>query len=225
MKVFADHATMVEEKAAHVGMSIRASGVAEAGKTRDGVPVLKELTGAESVDVVTRAGAGGMILTEAARSAESNTGGATEMDATEVHKLIEAAVKTAQAPLIERAIRGDAREAATAILKDVTLHEAAKGLVIETVLRDIPQKDGVLDTAKFTEAVNAEAKRIGEVMAAAGTGHRPVGMGGAPVQIDAKEAERRAVAEKASEENAVKVFESLGMPEAAAKFAAKGRAA
>ena len=39
MKVFADHAQMVEEKAAHVGMSIRASGIAEAGKTRDGVPV------------------------------------------------------------------------------------------------------------------------------------------------------------------------------------------
>ncbi len=232
MKVFADHAQMVEEKAAHVGMSIRARGVAEAGKTRDGVPVLKELTGAESVDVVTRAGAGGMILTEAAKPANPNTGGATEMDAAEVTKLVEAAVKAAlapvqaqQTPLIERAIRGDAREAATKILSTVTLHEAAKGLVIDSVLRDIPQKDGGLDTDKFTESVNAEAKRIGEVMAAAGTGARPVGMGGAPVQIDAKEAERRAAEAKTSEENAIKVFESLGMPKDAAAFAAKGRAA
>ena len=59
MKVFQDHAQIVEEKAAHVGMSIRASGVAESGKRQDGLPVLKQLTGAESVDVVTRAGAGG----------------------------------------------------------------------------------------------------------------------------------------------------------------------
>ena len=42
MKVFADHATTVEEKAPHVGMSIRASGVAESGgKLREGVPVLE----------------------------------------------------------------------------------------------------------------------------------------------------------------------------------------
>jgi hypothetical protein len=232
MKVFADHAQMVEEKAAHVGMSIRASGVAEAGKMRDGVPVLKELTGAESVDVVTRAGAGGMILTEAAKPANLNEGGAADMDAAEVTKLVEAAVRAAlapvqaqQAPLLERALRGDAREEATRILAGVTLHEAAKTMVIENVLRDIPTKDGAIDTAKFTEAVNAEAKRIGAAFAAAGTGARPIGMGIAPVQIDAKEAERQAAQEKSEGENAIAIFESLGMPKDAATFAALGRAA
>ena len=251
MKVFADHAQMVEEKAAHVGMSIRASGIAESGKMREGVPVLKELTGAESVDVVTRAGAGGMILTESSRptltpdpaaaakvgasgvpilteSAKPDnlkTGGGPEMDATEVQKLIEAAVKTAQAPLLERALRGDAREAAATILTGVTLHETAKTLVIETVLKDIPHTDGVLDLAKFAESVNAEAKRIGAVIAASTGSGRVVGMGAAPVEIKPEEAARRAAAEKASDEEAINVFESLGLPKEAATFAAKGRAA
>jgi hypothetical protein len=225
MKVFADHSQMVEEKAAHVGMSIRASGIAESGKMRDGVPVLKELTGAESVDVVTKAGAGGMILTEAAKPANPNTGGAAEMDAAEVQKLIEAAVKTAQAPLLERALRGDAREAAAGILAGVTLHEAAKALVIDNVLRDIPTKDGALDMVKFKEAVEAEAKRVGAVVSAATGSGQVRDMGSAPVQIDAKEAERRAQLAKTDEEEAIRVFESLGMPPDAAKFAAKGRAA
>ena len=147
------------------------------------------------------------------------------MDAAEVQKLIEAAVKTAQAPLLERAIRGDAREAAAKILKDVTLHEAAKALVIDAVLKDIPQKDGALDVATFTESVNAEAKRIGAVIAAATGSGRVVGMGAAPVEIKPEEAARRAAADKASDEEAINVFESLGLPKDAATFAAKGRAA
>ncbi len=235
MKVFADHAQLVEEKAAHVGMSIRASGIAEAGRMKDGVPILKELTGAESVDVVTNAGAGGMILTEAAKPQqqqlfESNTGGAAEMDAAEVAKLVEAAVKAAlapviaqQVPLTERAIRGDAREVATKILKDITLHESAKAMVIDTVLVNIPQRDGNLDTVAFTESVNAEAKRIGVVIAAATGSGRVTGMGAAPVEIKPEEAARRAAAAKADDEQAVAIFESLGMPADAAKFAAKGR--
>ncbi len=245
MKVFADHAQMVEEKAAHVGMSIRASGVAESGKMRDGVPVLKQLTGAESVDVVTRAGAGGMILTESAKKIgealnshiddvaklyteaakpANPTEGGTDMDAAEVQKLIEAAVKTAQTPLIERAIRGDAREEATRLLKSVTLHEAAKEMIVDNVLRDIPQKDGALDAAKFKESVEAESKRIGALLAAATGSGQVRGMGAAPV-IDSKESEARAARDKADDEAAIRVFESLmpGAPKGAAELAAKGR--
>jgi hypothetical protein len=119
MKVFADHATLVEEKAAHVGMSIRAGGNAESGKMREGVPVLKEFTHAESVDVVTRAGAGGLILTEAARSANPNEGGADDMDAAELKTLKESlALREAnEKKLLERALRGDAREFIAVTLK------------------------------------------------------------------------------------------------------------
>lgn len=229
MKVFADHAQMVEEKAAHVGMSIRAGGVAESGVTREGLPVLKEFTRAESVDVVTRAGAGGMILTEAARSAESQHQ-EDSMDAAELKKLQESL--TAQSALnqrlLERAIRGDAREEAVRILKGVSLVEAAKERVIDAVTRDfaaIPQKDGALDTAKFTEAVNAAAKAEGAYVASLMGSGQVRGMGVAPVQIDAKEAEKAAADQKRLREAAVRSYMDLGMPKAAAEQAAGEREA
>jgi hypothetical protein len=158
MKVFADHAQMVEEKAPHVGMSIRAFGQQESGKTKDGVPVLKELTSAESVDVVTRAGAGGMILTEAARGAESHQED-SEMDA-DLKALQESNRK-----LLERALRADAREEAQRLLEGVTLPAAAKAHVIDTVMREaVPLKDGELDKTKLAEAIKAEAKRVGQMI-------------------------------------------------------------
>lgn len=218
MKVFQDHAQLVEEKAAHVGMSIRASGLAESGKSHEGLPVLKELTGAESVDVVTRAGAGGMILTESARTQE-----VSGMDATELKALQESvkAANDANAKLLERALKGDAREEAARILAGISLHEAAKVLVIENVLRDIPQKDGVLDTAKFTEAVNSEAKRVGAVVSAATGSGQVNGMGaGAPI---VPVTETRKPEEILA--HAVKTFQRMGLSEAAAKRAALGRVA
>lgn len=225
MKVFADHAQQVEEKAPFVGMSIRASGIADDSK-REGVPVLKELTGAESVDVVTRAGAGGMILQESAAPAANQQ--EDSMDAAELKKLQEsvAAADAVNSRLLKRAIRGDAREAAIRILKGVTLQEASKERVIESVLVDIPVKDGELDTAKFAEAVNAEAKREGQYVASITESGRVRGMGGAPVQIDVKEAEQRAANEKALRESAASAFEVFGLPKDAAKAAAfKGVAA
>lgn len=230
MKVFADHAQLVEEKAAHVGMSIRASGIAESGKMRDGVPILKELTGAESVDVVTRAGAGGMILTESAKQPEQgklfeSKQEVSDMDAAELTALKESLAAQAETnrKLLERAIRGDAREEAGRILASVSLHEAAKNLIVESVLKNIPTKDGGLDVATFTEAVNAEAKLVGAAFAAATGSGRVTGMGAAPVEIKPEEAARRASAAKETEERAIKVFERLGLPRDAAKFAAAGR--
>ena len=179
MKVFADHGTMVEEKAAHVGMSIRASGVAESGKTRDGKPVLKELTGAESVDVVTRAGAGGMILTEAARAAANQQ--EASMDAEELKLLRESVARLSGKETRREAIQEGAR-----ILRDVSLPDAAKEYVIETVLKEaLPMKDGALDLVKFTEAVNAEAKRFAGALGVT----RVTGMGAAPV-VEITEAQR-----------------------------------
>jgi hypothetical protein len=185
MKVFADHAAVVEEKAPHVGMSIRASGIAESGKTREGLPVLKQLTGAESVDVVTRAGAGGLILTEAARTANSTQ--EASMDADELKLLRESVARLSSKEMRREAIQEGAR-----ILRDVSLPDAAKEYVIETVLKEaLPLKDGALDIAKFTESVNAEARRFG---GAIGAGPRVTGMGAAaPVEItEAQRAEARA---------------------------------
>jgi hypothetical protein len=227
MKVFADHATLVEEKAPHVGMSIRASGVAEASTKSGELPTLKELTSAQSVDVVTKAGAGGMILTEAAIPPATHTEEASDMDAAELKQLQESvATQTAlNARLLERAIRGDAREEAVRILKGTSLHEAAKERVIESVTRDfgaIPVVDGTLDKAKFTEAVNLAAKAEGAYVATISGSGRVVGMGAAPVvEIDAKEADRKKAAGEQRLKESIQAFRDMGMPKDAAERAAK----
>jgi len=186
MKVFADHAQTVEEKAPFVGMSIRAYGEAEKGKTVDGLPVLKSLTAAESVDVVTRAGAGGKILQEAARAANSNNGGAVDMTEAEVKKLIEAET----AGLRQRAIAGDAIQEATRLLKTYSLPEVAKERVLESVLANVPQTDkGELDKTKLAESVKRFAKREGEYLATVTGDGRVVGMGIAPVREAKKKAD------------------------------------
>jgi hypothetical protein len=235
MKVFQDHAQTVEEKAPHVGMSIRASGVAESGKVKNGKPVLKELTSAESVDVVTRAGAGGMILTEAARGAAGNE--EVEMTEAEVKKLIESAVTTAvaavKAPvsLLEaRALRGDAMVEANKIMSGMSLHEATKARVIDTVTREgvIPTKDGQVDLDKFKPLVLAEAQREGAYAAMLSGGGRVSGMGTASVvpltEADREEQrlrEKRARKEmKRMQESEIDVFADLMGDKEAAKRAA-----
>ena len=227
MKVFADHGAMVEEKAPHVGMSIRAAGIAESGRKQDGLPVLKELTRAESVDVVTKAGAGGMILTESAKPAEIQTQEAAGMTEAEAKKLIEAAVSAATAPLRERAIKGDAREEATRLLETVTLPQAAKIRIVERSIANLPvTADGALDSAKLREMVVAEAKAEGEYITSITGGVGVRGMGVAPPAPPKPEdiAAREARAKQELAED-VALYEALGMDRKAAEFAAQGRAA
>jgi hypothetical protein len=235
VKPFSDSATFLEERAPYAGVSIRANGFAvmEGGKPvlREGVPVLKEFTTAEGVDMVTRAGAGGMFLSEAAIPAAipTNEGGASEMDPAQLTALQESVrTQTAlNARLLERAIRGDARELAQAILIPLTLHEAAKAEVVSSVLRGtIPTKEGDLDREAFTALVNAEAKRIGDLAAAIAGSGRVAGMGTGvqtpPVDptVAAREAETRKQSRELRITEATRSFVALGMPEDAAKRAA-----
>ncbi len=222
-----EYAPLLKEKAAFTGMSIRANGDAlfEAGKKviREGLPVLAKLTSAESVDVVTRAGAGGMILTENARPNQQEG----EMTLQEVQKLIDEGVAKATTPLRERALRGDATVIAARVLSPLSLNEAAKQMVVENVLRgDLPLKENALDETKFTELVTIEAKRVGAVLGASFPGVHGMGAG-EPVDITLSKKERKALKEaaKEEEEEAISVYESLGMPRDAAILAAKGRAA
>ncbi|HLS01619.1 MAG TPA: hypothetical protein VK054_06505, partial [Beutenbergiaceae bacterium] len=70
MQVFPDHKEFVEAKFPHMGMSIRALGIREYSSDT-GLDTVTELVRGQSVDIVTRAGAGGRILemTESARAA------------------------------------------------------------------------------------------------------------------------------------------------------------
>ena len=237
MKVFADHGQMVEEKATYVGMSIRASGIAESGKSKDGLPVLKELTHAESVDVVTRAGAGGMILTESAKPGvealkkllgvdDGITTQEAEMTAEEAKALIQTAVKEAVAPLHERIRRDDAREEATKLLESVTLPQAAKIRIIDRACATLPMKDGQLDLSKLRESVVEESKAEGRYLAEVTGSGRVVGLGApGPVAVQSKEArkeeKRRRKESERLQESAVDAFIGLGMPKKAAKLAAR----
>lgn len=192
-----DYAPLIKEKAPFTGMSIRASGVAESGKRQDGLPVLKELTGAESVDVVTRAGAGGMILTEAARTAKETS----EMTLQEAQKLIDDGIAKATAPLIESDRRRVALQEATTLLDTTSLHPEIKARVMESVNgMDIPlDKDGKLDSSKLRESIVAFAKKEGEYASKLMGGGRVTGMGAAvtPFQ-EAVDPETQRLAEKAS---------------------------
>jgi hypothetical protein len=229
IKPFSDHAQTIQEKGPYAGVSIRANGSAlhESGKPviREGVPVLHEFTSAEGADMVTRAGAGGLFLSESARAANQQEVDMTEAD---VKRLVESAT----APLRSRALRGDALVEATRVLSPLNLHEAAKQEIITRVLdkpEAFPLTEGALDTKKFEELVMAEAKRVAALLGVVAPATvRGLGIA-APVEIDAKEAAKQAKRERklreAEEEGAVDVFQRLGMPEDAAKIAAKGRAA
>lgn len=101
------------------------------------------------------------------------------MDEAAVKKLIESAVAAATSPLQARAMRGDAMVAGIRALSKISLSEAQKQFVVDTVLRDaLPLKEGAFDDAKFGELVIAEAQRFGAAIG----GARVTGMGEVPVR-------------------------------------------
>ncbi len=224
----ADYAQRVEERAPHIGLSIRAGGTTD-GKFVEGKPVLSSLEYAESVDYVTKAGRGGMALAEAARDAGILPTEEASMDAAEIKKIVEAAVAEHTAPLREantgllaRALKGDARELATRLLESITLPAQSKVRVIETVLSQaLPVKDGAIDEAKLTEAVSAAAKTEGAYVASLTNAGQVHGLGVAPAAVQ----EAAQPKPEDIEAHKVKTFMRMGMSEAAAKTAAKGRAA
>ena len=220
MAKFADeHAPLIREKAPYSGMSIRANGVAESGKTRNGVPVLKELTSAESVDIVTKAGAGGMILTEAARSEE------VELTLQEAKQMIKQGIAEGLAPVRERLLKQDAREAAAEVLDGVDLPEPAKRRIIDRVIENL-EPGSELDVKKLRESVVTEAKAEGQYIAQLTGGGRVLGMGIAPtVEVDRKEAKKAKKELKEARKSAVQTFMDIGMDKAAAKIAARGKVA
>ena len=221
-KVMADYADKIAERAPHIGLSIRAGGTTS-GKTVNGKPELASIDHVESVDYVTKAGRGGMALAESAKFTQllesfNDKGGLTEMDAAEVTKLKETV--TSQAAVIEslrkRALRADAIELAGAVLKTTSLNEAQRTFVAESVLAgDIPTKDGNLDAAKLTEAVNAFAKSYSATLPV--TGIRGMGAGLTVVQESAEVKAAREAELKASAGRQVAALMELGMSEAMAK--------
>jgi hypothetical protein len=240
--VMPDYATKMAARAPHIGVSIRAGGTST-GRMVEGKPELASLDYIESIDYVTKAGRGGMALAEgarvklneAAREAgilDLNEGGLSDMDAAEITKLKETV--TSQGALIERLskenMRGRAAELATAVLSATALSEAQRRYVTESVIgtsdapRDLPVKEGTLDAAKLTEAINTEFKRYA---ATATPGARVTGMGGGPtiVRETAEQITAREAADKRDEDDLIRMFEAEGMSKEQAVAAVKGKAA
>jgi len=190
----------------------------------EGKPVLASIDHVESIDYVTRAGRGGMALAESAKFTKllesfNQTEEVSDMDAAEIKKLQESlAAQTAiNARLLARAMRADAVELAGAVLSTTSLNEAQRKYVADSVVdREIPTKDGVLDGAKLTEAVNAAAKSYSATLPSTG-GVRGMGAGPTLVQESAEQKAARLETLKESQAREVRALVELGLSEAAAK--------
>jgi len=204
-KVFSDHAQQVEEKGSYIGLSIRAGGNVEAGgKTKEGRPILKELTYAESTDFVTKAGAGGMVLTESAIPAKE---GADDMDAAELDRKIKEAVTplteqlaTAKADnrkLRERMAVTEAVNEGSRILAGMSLAEGVRDRVLGRCVGNVPLTEtGDLDSAKFKERLEAEAKDEAAYISKVTGGAKISGMG-APAETPEPISEAKKLEESA----------------------------
>lgn len=169
--VFEQFRAPVDSLAKHIGMSIRASGVAKEGKAPDGKAgkIIEKLTHGLSVDYVTTPGAGGQILQlfEAARgrvaqpqppvaeAAQEN-----EMDAAALQKLQESVTALAadNRKLRERQAITDAGGAIAEYFGTVQVSEAIKTRISGRVLAGvIPMTEaGDLDRKKVKEFAEAQ---------------------------------------------------------------------
>jgi hypothetical protein len=188
-KVFSNVAAEVREKAPHTGVSIRAAGqyaeastgqpkpglkAAESKLAPDGKPgLIGKLTRADSIDLVTKAGRDGKLLLE---SANSNEGGADDMDATELRRLQESNRKLAQ-----RLARTEAREIAEAKLRPITLPMESKIAIVERAVPNAPvTADGEFDAEAFDTLLEAEIKYAASLIPG---GVQIVGMGTADPKV------------------------------------------
>lgn len=179
--VFEQFRAPVDSLAKHIGMSIRASGVAKEGKAPDGKlgKIIEKLTHGLSVDYVTTPGAGGQILQlfEAARGRvaqpqppvvkESLTTQESEMDAAALQKLQESVaavsadnqrISAENRKLRERQAVSDAGGAITEYFATIQVSEAIKTRVSGRVLAGvIPMTEaGDLDRKKVKEFAEAQ---------------------------------------------------------------------
>ena len=226
------------EKASMSGVSIRANGTqaVESGKplVQHGLPVLDRITNVESIDIVTKAGAGGLILTEAARA--ENQG--DDMTLQEAQALVAKEVKAALAPYAANDLREAAKKEGKAILESVSWPKSAKKRLIQECLKTIPVKeDGSLDAEKWRALVVSESKEFGAVLAEASGSGNVRGMGdSSPFATPITEAQReeQRLAEKRQRKDGERLHEAGksvftrlmgGNSEAAAAAVSKGRAA
>ena len=195
-KVFEEFRQPVDDLAKHIGVSIRAAGVAKPGKAegRSG-QIIEKLTNGLSVDYVTQAGAGGKVLQlfEAARKRETPapipaapkpaTGeeSMTEAEQAQVKALETSALES---KLIIRKFRerfalADAAGVVAAYFSTVHVAEGLRKRVSDRILSGtVPLTEaGDLDKEKLTKIVEAETKDEAAYISSLSGGKIVTGMG------------------------------------------------
>lgn len=220
-KVFDHYKGSIDQLAPHIGVSIRALGSAKPGiaEGKKG-NIIEKLTLGRSVDFVTEAGAGGevMSLFEAARPATSKTE-ETGVELKEVQQQLEAK-ETELRETKERADRAEeqlvireAGDVVAAELAKVAMPDVTKDRLQKQLSSNPPAKEGKLDSDTLVKNVEAAIKAEAEYLAKV-TGRGSVkGLGG----------NGSIGGEDSFEKDMAEAFAELGLSEASAKVAARGR--
>jgi hypothetical protein len=199
LEVVPDMREWLNNRAKHVGMSIRAAGMARRSKDQ-AKPTMERLTFAKSVDVVTRAGAGGVLIPVRESADEEATVIAGAVPVEEQGDLMQEQLNEALARISEL-------EAQNTQLKTSLIEAAAKAQVAEALavtnapvavkervaaraLQQIPLTEGAIDIAalnvRVDEALKAEMTYLRE--AATLTPAKVVGFGSTEA-VSAKESD------------------------------------
>ena len=140
LKIFSHRKDWLKEVAPYVGLSIRANGVVEEGE--DGFPILKQFTEVLSVDVVTKAGADGKIVSLAE---SAKPGVLTEA-------LVEAPKKEEELEFPK-----ELAEALDAQAKDVKA-------MTESLSKLLPVMEALVEASKPEEVKEASATEVAEAL-------------------------------------------------------------
>lgn len=230
-KVFEAYKSHVDDLAEHIGLSIRAMGMAENGNIggREG-PIITHLTAGKSIDFVTAPGAGGQVLSlfEAARAPAVEAALAakpkheevsmSEKELQEANAELQRQLDEARAELArlrEALALREASEMLHVALGEASLPDVTMQRLQESLPKLAPMKDGGLDKEAFlaaiAESIKAEVKYLTEV---AGLG-KITGLGESASSKDEENGQAQASLEES--------FRGLGLSEQAAKSAAQGR--
>lgn len=252
-RVFSGYKDTVAEMAPHIGTSIRAEGLRgkETGE-REGRrgPIVEALTKAQSVDFVTKPGAGGEIITmfESARGLNED-GNHREPEEVDVDGLEEAQrerdealaqVKkleegqTAEATKLEEAetalarfreadVVGAARVIVTEAVGKYEMPDLTRDRIIESVSANPPTADGKLDEPRLRETVTEAIKAESKYLEEVTGAGQIRGMNGATGDGGAGAGSGEPATVEESTKALGTIFEGMGYEEKAATSMAAGR--
>lgn len=228
-KAFGNYAPLIEELSPHIGVSIRAAGHFKPGEAegRKG-PVITSLERGDSIDFVTRAGAGGKVLQlmESARSGPSTPPREERRTMREpipnptpgqIGDLQESLTRLQEENrrMRERELLRDGADLIQRALAGYPLHEMSRSRLAEDLVAHLPLTEaGEIDREKLTTQIQEAAQREADYLSRVVGAGQVRGMGSSVVAEELTEAQARTRLEDS--------FRLSGMSESAAKLAASG---